>query len=77
MPLPSQSRNQRWTSGQVGRHIPAPSKYPSTASDDFLEKRHLILARDGYLCHVCGKNGLLIDLTVDKCICRRCIATLR
>ena len=72
MPLPSQSRTQRWSGGPSGSNIPTPSAR-KPLSPAFAAKRQAILDRDGYKCHKCGKPGLLIDFTVDKCICRKCL----
>ena len=72
MPLPSQSRHQRWSTGKAGTHIPR-NKTVTEATTPFLRKRREILEHDLWKCHVCGGYGMLIDLTCDRCICRWCL----
>ena len=71
MPLPSQSRNQRWPGGSGG-NIPKPKQRRADAAEFFI-KRDKILTRDRYTCQVCGNAGNLVDLKRDRCVCRRCV----
>ncbi len=72
MTRPSQRYTQRWQdAGPAGRHIIGP-RFTKKATTPFEVKRQDILLRDLWKCHQCGGYGKLIDLSCDKCICRRC-----
>lgn len=72
MPLPSQSRNQKWATGRAGSHIPKPRPI-RPMSKTFAAKREMILTRDKRTCHVCSGIGILIDFRCDRCICGTCL----